>query len=136
MSSLSATVTGTLQLQPTPAATVDAARSGGCTYGLSLRGVNGAPVNEQSNQCVTTVSGAFVALPFPTNLRGRVLYIRMTEDSNVKIQVRLTQEITGTTVIAGFHGMMLMEFAIDDRLTLVEVDGDAKFEWAAFGDNS
>ena len=136
MSSLSATVTGTLQLQPTPAATVDAARSSGCTFGLSLRALNAAPVNEQSNQCVTTVAGAFVALPFPTNLRARVLYIRMTEDSAEKIQVRITQEITGTTVIAGFLGMMLTEFAADDRVTLVEVDGNAKFEWAAFGDNA
>jgi hypothetical protein len=134
MANLSAVVQGSLQVKPTAAATVDEQKSSGCSYGLSLRDQNKAPACEISQQIAKTTSGSFVALPFPANLRARVLYMRMrTSDP---IQVRITQEVAGVTLLANVNGMILMEFSDADRITMVEVDGTAEFEWAAFGDQT
>ena len=135
MSSLSASLSGTLVVGPPSTGTVEQNRSSGCSFGIGLRGTSASPANEISQQCVTTVAG-FQNLPFPSNLRGRVLYLRMTDDSRDPIQVRITQEATGATTIANVLGVLLMEFEASDRLTLVEVSGAAKFEWACFGDNA
>lgn len=134
MSNLSATLSGTLQVTPAATATVDEQKSSGCSYGLSLRDANKAPQGEISQQLAKTTGGSFVALPFPANLSARVLYIRMrTSDP---MAVRITQETTGLTTIANVLGILLLEFLDSDRVTLVEVDGTAEFEWAAFGDQA
>jgi hypothetical protein len=54
--------------------------------------------------------------------------------SNESISVRLTQETSGVVTIPGVLGTMLIEFTPDDRLTGVEVDGQATFEWSVFGE--
>jgi len=100
--------------------------------GMSLRSQNGAPQSEISQQVAHTVSGSFQALPYPPSLRGKVIYIRMS--SNESISVRLTQETSGVVTIPGVLGTMLIEFTPDDRLTGVEVDGQATFEWSVFGE--
>lgn len=137
MSSLAASLSGSLAVTPPSTSTVEAgtSRSTGPKIGLNLRGANANPSNEQSNQCVTTVAG-FQDLPFPANLLGRVLCIKMTSDSGDPIDVRTTQEVTGVNTITNVHGILLLEFGIADRLTKVEVSGAAKFEWVVFGDNS
>ena len=137
MSALSAVLSGSLSVTPPTTSTVESGSvsSRGPKIGLNLRAANANPKNEQSNQCVTTVAG-FQDLPFPSNLLGRVLCIKMTSSSTSPIAVRTTQEITGVNTITNVHGILLLEFGAADRLTKVEVSGVATFQWVVFGDNA
>ena len=132
MANLSAVVQGSLQVKPTVDATVDQQKSTGCSYGLSLRDGNKSPDCEISQQIAKSAGGGFVALPFPANLAARVFYLRMR--TTTVLQVRITQEVTGVTLLANLNGMILMEVGEADRITMVEVDDVGEFEWAAFGD--
>ena len=78
--------------------------------------------------------GSYQALPWPTGMQGRFLYIRRIEPAiNEAFNVRLTKSTTGAETLANQRGMLLLEFAEDDYLESVEIQGSVTIEWAATG---
>lgn len=127
---LQASVTGSVTVKP--AAGVTPTGSSGCQFGLSIRTENAGPQSEISQSAgILESPGSFQSQPFQTGLQARVLYIRLTSASSISIE--LTQITTGVTVIAGFLGLFFMEFAPDDPLTGLRLQGSATYEWTAFG---
>lgn len=100
---------------------------------LALREPNQAAGGEISQQTAKTAGGGFVSLPFPANIRGKVFYLRMS--TTTPIQIRITQEASGASVIPNVLGSILVEYDVADRVTGVEIDGAATFEWVVFGDS-
>ena len=79
-------------------------------------------------------ANAYQALPWPTGMQGRFLYIRRVEPSiNEPFHVRLTKSTTGAETLRNQRGMLLLEFAEDDYLESVEIQGSVTIEWAATG---
>lgn len=127
---LQASVTGSVTVKP--AVGVTPTGSSGCNFGLNLRTENAGPQTEISQSAgVLDSPGSFQTQPFQEGLQARLLYIRMSSASS--IQIELTQLLSGVTVIPGVLGMFLMEYAPDDPLTGLRLQGSATFEWVAFG---
>ncbi len=132
MADLQAVLSGSLTLKPSPASPPKAAASTGCNFGLSLRTENEAPKAEISMSSHTIAGAGFVVVPFPANLRARVLYLRLI--NGIAIDVQLTRVVTAVETISQLKGLLVLEFLPDDELTAFSVQGDtAEFEWAAFG---
>ncbi len=127
---LQASVTGGVTVKP--AVGVTPTGSSGCNFGLQLRAENAGPQAEISQAVgVLESPGSMQAQPFQSGLQARLLYIRMSSSSSISIE--LTQLVTGVTVVAGVLGMFLMEYASDDPLTALRLQGSATYEWVAFG---
>ena len=79
-------------------------------------------------------ANAYQALRWPTGMQGRFLYIRRIEPAiNESFHVRITKSTTGAETLQNQRGMLLMEFAEDDYLESVEIQGTVSIEWAATG---
>lgn len=127
---LQASVTGSVTVKP--AVGVTPTGSSGCNFGLLLRTENAGPTAEISQSAgILESPGSFQAQPFQAGLQARLLYIHMSSASSISVE--LTQLVTGVTVIAGVLGMFLMEYAPDDPLTGLRLQGSATYEWVAFG---
>lgn len=127
---LQASVTGSVTVKP--AVGVIPTGSSGCNFGLLLRTENAGPQSEISQSAgVLESPGSMEAQPFQSGLQARFLYIHMSSSSSISIE--LTQLTTGVTVIGGVLGMFLQEFAPDDPLTGLRLQGSATYEWVAFG---
>ena len=130
MSDLQAIVQGSLTIKPTPSSPPKRAATTGCNFGISLRDGNGAGATEISQTCRTLAGAGYISLA-SGQLAG-VLYIRSI--NRVPIDVRISRVVSAQETISQVHGMVLLEFSDDDRLTDLEVQGDgAQFEWALFG---
>lgn len=134
MADLQAAVTGTLAIKPAPQSPPQHA-STGCHFGFRLRSDSEAPAGEISQACHTVSGAGFQDLPFPSNLRARVLYLRVL--NNTAADIRLTRVTAAQHTIPQIRGAVLLEFMSDDEVTAVEVQGDGvQIEWAAFGPNA
>ena len=75
---------------------------------------------------------AYEALPIAANQRSTFVYLHALDIS--PWAVRLTFEATAQAVIPlSGSGTWLQEFPLDDRVTLVEVQGQGRLEWTAAG---
>ena len=110
-----------------------ASTSSGPTFQLALKTANMAAAQEESSTVRAIDSAAlFVDLGLPANQASRVFYIRV--QTLTPLTIRLTTETTGLVVLPSVAGTYLQEFATDDRLTLVEIQGQGTVEWYAAGD--
>lgn len=77
---------------------------------------------------------AFVALPVPTSIEGRVLYLRIIDSGS--LDVRVTHSTQGQTIypVRGF--LLLGGVSDDEYITAVAVQGEAQFEWLLTGDRA
>lgn len=76
---------------------------------------------------------AFVALPTPSTLTGRLLYLRSISGDD--LDVRVTHATQGATVYpVASKGMLLLEPSDDEGISLVEVQGTGVIEWSLSGD--
>jgi hypothetical protein len=78
-------------------------------------------------------SVSFIALPLPTGMLGRLLYLRnLTGDD---IEVRLTDaDSEETTLVVAGRGMLLLEPGDDTPIMAVGVRGEATITWVVTGD--
>lgn len=122
------------QLLARPATCNGAGNEGGSgpVFQLGLLTGNKSAAAEIS-QTATTIDSAlaFEALPFQSNFRARLLYLR-TKDL-AAFDLRLTYEGSGIVTIP-LRGTVLLETPADDRLSLVELQGQGSLEWFAAGD--
>ena len=104
-------------------------------YGLELLSASQAATNENSSKTGFVDSpGSFVALPISANMLGVVLYMRAKSGSGV-FDVRITSQVSGVQTISQ-TSLVLLEKAAIDAITLVEVQGNAQFEWSLTGNRS
>jgi hypothetical protein len=91
-------------------------------------------VTQQSSATVQVIDSAavFVALPIAANQRSTVLYLRSLDLS--PIGIRLTFEVSAVAIlpVAG-GGSVMLEAPPDDRISLVEVQGQGRISWLAGG---
>lgn len=133
MADLQAVVQGSLTIKPTPSSPPKRAATTGCNFGISLRDGSGAGETEISQTCREISGAGYQSLA--SGQFAHVLYIRSI--NRTPIDVRITREVSAQETISQVHGMVLLEFSADDRLTALEVQGDgAQIEWALFGSNS
>lgn len=131
MADLQAALQGTLAIKPASSSPPQLA-SAGCHFGFRLRSDSETPAAEISQACHTVSGAGFQALPFPGNLRARVLYLRVL--NNTAADIRLTRVTSAQHTIPQVRGVVLLEFLSDDEVTAVDVQGDGvQIEWAAFG---
>lgn len=116
--------------------------SGSCDAGSSDPGTFYTPQLGTGRQSADTEIGqksyaisspsAFVALPAPASLTGRLLYVR--SKSGGDLDVRVTHATQGTTVYPiASKGMFMIEPSADEGISLVEVQGEGVIEWSLSG---
>lgn len=131
MPTLSASLSGTITVQPQSQGGSSQQASGGCSFGMSLRDNTRAPalLVSQGNARVASPSTP-VALPFPSNLRARFLYMRTQSSATALVTVTFATQ--GARVIP-IAGLLCIEVAEDEQISAISVQGTVDFEWAAFG---
>jgi hypothetical protein len=67
-------------------------------------------------------------------MRGRVFYLRMSTDA--PLDIRLTHATTGAVTYPQVRGLMFVEFAVAEAISVVEVQGIGSFEWSLTGDKA
>ncbi len=91
-------------------------------------------VEQQASATVQVIdsANAFVALPIAADQRSTFVYLRVLDLA--PIDVRLTYEDTSTAThpLAG-GGSMMLEQPPDNRISLVEVQGQGRISWLAGG---
>jgi hypothetical protein len=99
---------------------------------LALRTDNRSATTAPGNPHQTIDSpAAFEALPLPPASAYKVLALAMATSS--PLAVRLTFQISAQAVIP-VRGLLLLEAPADDRITLVEVQGQGTLSWLLTGD--
>lgn len=108
--------------------------SPGASFGLSIRDTTQAPTLLQSQSGARVVSPSSpAALPFPSNLRGRFLYVRVQLGGTALVTVTFATQ--GARVIPT-NGLLCIEVGEDEQITAVSVQGTVDFEWCVFGTSS
>lgn len=89
--------------------------------------------DEQVSQQLATIDSpaAFVALPYPGSLLGRVLYLRGLGERDAWL-VRVSYAASAQAVIP-VQGMVLVEAPIGDEITGLEVQGVGELTWVVWG---
>jgi len=130
---ISITLKGSLKSAPASCNGVGSTSSGP-TFQLALKSSNAAAAQEESSMVrpIDSVAPAFEDLGIPASMAARVFYLRVQTLS--PFVVRLTTELAGVTTLPSLSGSILFEFAADDRLTTIEVQGQGTIEWYAAGD--
>ena len=123
---------GSLKSRPASCNSVNSSSSGP-TFQLTLKAANMAAAQEESSTVRPIDSAAaFIDLGIPATMAARVFYLRVQTLSPMNL--RLTTESTGVVALPDVNGVYLQEFAADDRLTMVEIQGQGTVEWYAAGD--
>lgn len=134
MPSLSVSLNGGT-LSVVPSDSTGSRTTSGFTGRLSILDQH-ATAQDAIYQVAATVdsANAYLALPWPTGMQGRLLYIRRIDPAiNEAFDVRLTKSTTGQETLQNQRGMLLLEFAEDDYLESIEIRGSVTIEWAATG---
>ena len=102
-------------------------------FQLSLAAANRSATSLSSSTVqVIDSPGGFEALPIAANQRSTFVYLHALDISPWAI--RLTFETTAQAVIPlSGSGTWMQEFPSDDRVMLVEVQGQGRIEWTASG---
>lgn len=128
--SLAVKLEGTLQVLLSKGACEEEGVTNGPAFELGLR-----PKNTGVKQALGVISmivetpNAFAALPIPPGTLGSVT---MLSTGNTVFDVRLTFEDAATVTIA-VCGLWLQEHDPDNRVTLVEVQGEGKISYLIAG---
>jgi hypothetical protein len=105
--------------------------NGACTFVFDLIDQHKCPDAESSSRFIKVDSAAsFFTIPQLSTLQGCVLYLRTLKGET--IDVRVTHTTQGATVYP-VRGLLLLEVAADEKITLVEVQGVAEIEYAITG---
>lgn len=108
------------------------ATDAGCFYSPAIRDKNSSAALDAGSKIATIASPAsFEALPWPSTLLARVIYVKPHGTSSTYI-LRITYATTGTVDIP-LAGMVLLEAASDDAITGLAIQGDVSVEWGAWG---
>lgn len=135
VAAISVTLKGQLSSAPATCNGVGTSASSGPVFQLQLPVSARAVANDESSTSRTIDSAAsFFDLGLPTNLAARLFYLRVQTRSPFDLE--LTYETKGAvvTTVAGHGGLILVTPAVDDRITLVRVQGQGDVEWYAAGD--
>lgn len=98
---------------------------------MSIRDATQAPMILVSQGNARVVSpGSAAALPFPSNLRARLLYMRVQTGGTALVTVTFATQ--GARIIPT-NGLMIIEVGEDEQISALAVQGTVDFEWAAFG---
>jgi hypothetical protein len=129
---LSISFSGDLLLQLSSAACAGGSTDPGSGFTLRLISAN-READESIGQKLGQVDSpaAFVALPYPSSLLGRVLYFRGLGERDVW-DVRVTYATSGQ-VTQPVQGMILVEAPDGDEITAVAVQGSGEFEYQIWG---
>lgn len=113
-----------------PATCNGAGSSGSSGPALAFNISDSAAANASSTFTTVDSALAFTPLALPANLRARLLYIRIL--TTAKMTLRLTYEVTGL-VVEPVIGLWVKQFPADDRVSLIELQGQGDLEWYAAG---
>lgn len=131
MAQLEAALSATLVLKPGKAAAPYSVAPG-YAFSFCLRDAHATPQGEIAQVLQEIDSpNAFVALPFPANLRARVLYLRVM--GRDEVDLRITQATAGQRTIDAVAGSFFVEVGESEEITAVAIQGSATIEWVAFG---
>ena len=124
---------GAILTRPAAANACGSSSSSGPVFQLSLAAANRSATSLSSSTVqVIDSPGGFEALPIAANQRSTFVYLHALDIS--PWAVRLTFETTAQAVIPlSGSGTWLQEFPSDDRVMLVEVQGQGRIEWTASG---
>ena len=110
---------------------VGSSGTSGPTFQLGIRSDNSSASENATSTFLTVNSAlAFIPLAMPANLRATFLYIKTL--TSAKLTLRVTYELTGV-VTEPIRGLWIKEFPSDDRVSLVEIQGQGDLEWYAAG---
>lgn len=129
---LSVSLSGDLDVRQDSATCPGSTTSAGLGFSFSILDANRSAYLEISqNLASVDASGGAVALPFPANLEGTLLYLRVV--SGGPLDVSVTYATQGATVHP-VKGLLVIEPADDERITGVSVtSGSGDIEWAVTG---
>lgn len=94
---------------------------------MSFQG--GSEISQQE-MTVNTPSPGFTSLAFPSNLGGRVFYLRPLSGSFTAVE--LTHATAGA-IVYPVNGMILVEVPEAEQISAVRVQGQGTFEWICAG---
>lgn len=124
---------GTLSIKPVAANGCGVSNTSGPVFHLSLAPNNRAPAQQQSMQPITIDSAAaFEVLPLAANTKGTVVYLHALDLSPWLVRITFEATAAATFPLSGF-GTYLAEFPPDDRVTMVELQGQGRIEWTVCG---
>jgi len=131
-SKLAVRFSGDLLIQLSSAVCPGGSTDPGSSFSLALITANQS-ADEQIGQKLAQVDSpaAYVALPYPASLLGRVVYFRGLGERDQWL-VRLTYAVTGL-VVQPVQGTLLLEAPDGDEITSVEVQGAGEISWQVWG---
>ena len=129
---LSISLSGDLDVKQDSATCPGGTTDVGQGFKFSLADVNRQADLEISQKlAVIDASGGPVALPFPANLLGCVLYLKIL--SGGPLDVSVTHQTQGATVYPVKH-LLILEPSDDEKITGISiVSGEASIEWMVSG---
>ncbi len=132
MAKLTVSLDGNIDLKRSSAACPGSVTDPGEAYKFTLLDANRSADLDQSNRLLPVdAGGGPVALPFPANLTGRFLYMKVV--SGGPFDVSVTHATQGATVYP-LKGAMLIEPSDDESVTAVSItDGAGDIEWLVTG---
>lgn len=130
---LSVALSGNLDINQDSATCPGGSTNAGLGFSFSILDVNKSAYLEISqNLASVDASGGPVALPFPANLEGTLLYLRVLNNGG-PLDVSVTYATQGATVHP-VKGLLIIEPADDERITGVSIaSGSGDIEWAVSG---
>jgi hypothetical protein len=131
-SKLSISFSGDLLLQLSSAVCPGGASDPGTSYSLRLITAH-READEAIGQKLAQLDSpaAFVALPYPADLLGTVVYFRGLGERDPWV-LRVAY-VTSPPAEIPVQGMALLECQPGDEITAVEVQGAGEFEWQVWG---
>ena len=132
---LSVTLTGDLDVRQNSACAPGGITDVGCGFKLSLSDINcQADIEISQKLAVVDAGAAPVALPFPGNLEGTVLYFKVLSGGPFDLVVN--HQTQGPTSYPLKH-LIVMEPSDDEKiLGLTIASGEGSFEWIVTGDEA
>ena len=129
---LSVNLSGDLDVRQSSAVCPGGITDVGIGFKFGLLSVNQqADIEISQKLAVIDASGGPVALPFPANLEGRVLYLKVL--SGGPLVVTVTHATQGPTAYP-VKGLLILEPSDDDRVLGVSVtSGQGSIEWIVTG---
>jgi hypothetical protein len=124
---------GAILTRPAAANACGSASSSGPVFQLALAPANRSATSLSSSTVqVVDSPAAYEALPIAANQRSTFVYLHALDLSPWAVRITFETSVQAVIPLSG-SGTWMLELPADDRITLVEVQGQGRLEWTAAG---